>query len=148
MIQGRAEVAMCLSLAATAGESSRVGIRASSVVLLGAWQKIGLPACPAQAVHLTAMGGHHSNMEPCCRRIERYMAHAFDLKLIRGLSARVPRETCVRRVETHQQIGSTNDRALELAALAEAATPLLVIAAEQTAGRGRGANRWWSGPGR
>lgn len=42
---------------------------------------------------------------------------------------------------------STNDRALQLAAQTDLPTPLLVLAEEQTAGRGRGSHRWWSQPG-
>ena len=58
-------------------------------------------------------------------------------------------ETCgvVSQVEFHQRLPSTNDRAVELAARDDIALPLLVIAEEQIAGRGRGANRWWSAPG-
>src|SRR5262245_48689583 len=59
---------------------------------------------------------------------------------------RIRRETLVRQVEFHQEIGSTNTRALELVA-AEHLIPLLVLADRQTAGRGRGKNRWWSGEG-
>lgn len=53
----------------------------------------------------------------------------------------------IRAYEHHPSIGSTNDRALELAAAAELDTPTLIVADEQTAGRGRGANRWWAAPG-
>lgn len=60
---------------------------------------------------------------------------------------RLATESFVRRVEFRRSIASTNDLAMELAAQAEAETPLLVLAEEQTAGRGRGANRWWSSPG-
>lgn len=59
--------------------------------------------------------------------------------------ARVVEETFVRRVEFHRELASTNDLALELHACEE--LPLLVIAEHQTAGRGRGENRWWSGDG-
>lgn len=55
--------------------------------------------------------------------------------------------TFVRGHEHHAEIASTNDRALELCADAELPVPFLVIADHQTAGRGRGANRWWSGDG-
>lgn len=60
---------------------------------------------------------------------------------------RIRRETFVRRVEFHASIGSTNDRAKECAAADSIELPLLVIADRQTAGRGRGTNRWWTGPG-
>lgn len=49
----------------------------------------------------------------------------------------------LRTVEVHQELGSTNDRARELIA-GDAALPALVVAEQQTAGRGRGANRWWT----
>ncbi|MSQ97590.1 MAG: biotin--[acetyl-CoA-carboxylase] ligase [Gemmataceae bacterium] len=60
---------------------------------------------------------------------------------------RLPAETFVRAVEWHDEIGSTSDRAIELATAAKQELPLLVIAGQQTAGRGRGANRWWAAPG-
>ena len=60
---------------------------------------------------------------------------------------RVPAETFVRAVEFHNELPSTNDRALQLAADPLTPTPLLVLAERQTAGRGRGANRWWSSEG-
>lgn len=47
-------------------------------------------------------------------------------------------------VEHHAEIGSTNDRALELCSNASLLVPHLVIADRQTAGRGRSSNRWWS----
>lgn len=51
------------------------------------------------------------------------------------------------RLEFHQSLPSTNDRAAALASEEFLACPALVIAAEQTAGRGRGGNRWWSSGG-
>src|SRR5688572_15119912 len=60
---------------------------------------------------------------------------------------RILAETSARHVESHEELGSTNDRARELAADESLETPLLVIAERQTAGRGRGANRWWAGTG-
>lgn len=71
------------------------------------------------------------------RRVERVV---FSLP-------RIKRATFIRQAELHRSIDSTNDRALELAARADIETPLLVIAETQTAGRGRGANVWWSAPG-
>ena len=50
------------------------------------------------------------------------------------------------RVEHHAALTSTNDHA-RLAAAEPGELPLLVIAEEQTAGRGRGTNRWWTGRG-
>jgi BirA family transcriptional regulator, biotin operon repressor / biotin---[acetyl-CoA-carboxylase] ligase len=67
-------------------------------------------------------------------------AQPFDLDLIRS-------SELVRDVEFHAEIGSTNDRAIELVREAPLDCPFLVLAASQSAGRGRGANRWWSGPG-
>jgi BirA family biotin operon repressor/biotin-[acetyl-CoA-carboxylase] ligase len=49
-----------------------------------------------------------------------------------------------RHVDYHDVLGSTSDRALELAAQADLPLPLLVLAAKQTGGRGRGTNRWWA----
>jgi BirA family transcriptional regulator, biotin operon repressor / biotin---[acetyl-CoA-carboxylase] ligase len=59
---------------------------------------------------------------------------------------RVLAETFVVRAEHHPTLGSTNDRAR--ACVGDGGpTPLLVVADEQTRGRGRGTNRWWTGPG-
>ena len=60
---------------------------------------------------------------------------------------RVASETFVRQIEFHRTLPSTNDLALELAGRAEFDTPLLVLAERQTAGRGRGTNRWWAAEG-
>ena len=60
---------------------------------------------------------------------------------------RIFRETFVARVECHPTLGSTNDRAAERATYDDATLPLLVVADCQTAGRGRGTNRWWTGSG-
>jgi BirA family biotin operon repressor/biotin-[acetyl-CoA-carboxylase] ligase len=60
---------------------------------------------------------------------------------------RLVAETFVEHLDYHEQIGSTNDRALELADSDDARFPLLVLAGSQTAGRGRGTNHWWSGHG-
>jgi BirA family transcriptional regulator, biotin operon repressor / biotin---[acetyl-CoA-carboxylase] ligase len=56
-------------------------------------------------------------------------------------------ETFVAQVQPFLRLESTNDYAKQLAAGNPGALPLLVIAEEQTAGRGRGANRWWTGRG-
>jgi BirA family biotin operon repressor/biotin-[acetyl-CoA-carboxylase] ligase len=55
--------------------------------------------------------------------------------------------TFIRQGEHHSVIGSTNDRARERALEQDLELPLLVLADQQTAGRGRGANRWWTGQG-
>jgi BirA family biotin operon repressor/biotin-[acetyl-CoA-carboxylase] ligase len=62
---------------------------------------------------------------------------------------RLRRETFVARVEHYAVLGSTNDRAKQLACAAPTpeTLPLLIVADRQTGGRGRGSNRWWSGPG-
>jgi len=60
---------------------------------------------------------------------------------------RLRTETFVSRVEYHRTLGSTNDRARQLAEDGNGTLPALVIAEEQSAGRGRGTNRWWTGPG-
>jgi len=60
---------------------------------------------------------------------------------------RLQTETFVRQIDWHRELPSTNDRALELAVSENIETPLLVLTGCQTAGRGRGANRWWSSPG-
>lgn len=57
------------------------------------------------------------------------------------------RRALVRHIDWHESLPSTNDRALELAAIPEVEMPCLIAAGRQTAGRGRGANRWWSAPG-
>jgi BirA family transcriptional regulator, biotin operon repressor / biotin---[acetyl-CoA-carboxylase] ligase len=57
-------------------------------------------------------------------------------------------ESFVERVEYHEELDSTNSRALQMAR-DEASLPgvTLILTKHQTAGRGRGENRWWSGPG-
>lgn len=59
----------------------------------------------------------------------------------------LPADTFVARVEHHAILDSTNDRAKQCAAGGPGPLPLLIVADEQTAGRGRGANRWWTGRG-
>ena len=56
--------------------------------------------------------------------------------------------TFLQRVVHFAETDSTNTRAVELLATGEpVATPCLVYAENQCAGRGRGANRWWSASG-
>ncbi|TWT48629.1 biotin--[acetyl-CoA-carboxylase] ligase [Botrimarina hoheduenensis] len=65
----------------------------------------------------------------------------FDLK-------RISECALLASLEHHAQIGSTNDRAKQLAAAPSATElPMLILADTQTAGRGRGENRWQSAPG-
>lgn len=61
--------------------------------------------------------------------------------------ARVSAAGLVAHVDYHESLGSTSDRALELAAAGELPLPLLVLTERQTGGRGRGTNRWWSAEG-
>ncbi len=56
-------------------------------------------------------------------------------------------ETFVRELDFHWELESTNSHALRQADRAEVETPLLVICEQQTGGRGRGTNRWWSASG-
>jgi BirA family biotin operon repressor/biotin-[acetyl-CoA-carboxylase] ligase len=56
----------------------------------------------------------------------------------------IRRKTFIRHVEIHNTLGSTNDRASELARDRDIQLPALVAARQQTAGRGRGSNTWWS----
>jgi len=56
--------------------------------------------------------------------------------------------TFLQSVQHFDETDSTNGQAIKLLAVnQEVATPCLVYAESQTAGRGRGANRWWSQPG-
>lgn len=55
-------------------------------------------------------------------------------------------QTFLAHVEHHSVLDSTQNRARELAE-AHAASPALVVADKQTAGRGRADNRWWTGEG-
>lgn len=57
---------------------------------------------------------------------------------------RISAETFVEEIDFHLEIGSTNDRAMDLAGERVSRSPLLVLTELQTAGRGRGANRWWA----
>lgn len=59
---------------------------------------------------------------------------------------RVVSESFVAAAEYHDVLGSTNDYARQRAGRAEAELPLLIVAGRQTAGRGRGGHRWWTGP--
>jgi BirA family biotin operon repressor/biotin-[acetyl-CoA-carboxylase] ligase len=61
--------------------------------------------------------------------------------------SRILRETFVRDVDYSPVVDSTNNLAAERAKSGKAKMPLLILADRQTAGRGRGTNRWWTGPG-
>jgi BirA family biotin operon repressor/biotin-[acetyl-CoA-carboxylase] ligase len=60
---------------------------------------------------------------------------------------RLLRTGLVSHVDWHETIGSTSDRALELAARDDVPLPLVVVAERQSRGRGRGANQWWASSG-
>ncbi len=64
----------------------------------------------------------------------------FDLK-------RIVAETWVQQVQYHESVDSTNTTALAAGLQENLDTPLLVLAAQQTAGRGRGSHQWWSATG-
>jgi BirA family biotin operon repressor/biotin-[acetyl-CoA-carboxylase] ligase len=54
----------------------------------------------------------------------------------------------IQTFEYHEEISSTHDRVRELLAQpVKPPLPCLVVAKRQTAGRGRGNKRWWSGEG-
>lgn len=61
--------------------------------------------------------------------------------------ARLSAHRLLAHVDYRTSLPSTNDRALRLAAEGNVPTPALALAGRQTAGRGRGANRWWSADG-
>lgn len=67
-------------------------------------------------------------------------AAAFD-------ASRILAATRVQHVECHQELASTNDRAIELARRGESCLPLLILTQRQTRGRGRGDHHWWSDQG-
>ena len=62
-------------------------------------------------------------------------------------SSAIVRETFIRHVEFHPRLESTNLTALQLLAPLIQSGPSLVLTAEQTAGRGRKGNIWWSSAG-
>jgi BirA family biotin operon repressor/biotin-[acetyl-CoA-carboxylase] ligase len=61
--------------------------------------------------------------------------------------ARIPSDSFVARVEHYAALPSTQMRAREAAANPFETLPLMVVADEQTAGRGREGNSWWTGVG-
>ncbi len=60
---------------------------------------------------------------------------------------RIVEETFIERIDYQETLESTNNRSHELADLPANQFPLLVWSEFQTAGRGRGSNRWWSSRG-
>ena len=67
-------------------------------------------------------------------------ATGFDLE-------RIIADTFVEQVQYHETIDSTSTAALATSGQADLQLPLLVLAGQQTAGRGRGSNTWWSATG-
>jgi BirA family biotin operon repressor/biotin-[acetyl-CoA-carboxylase] ligase len=68
------------------------------------------------------------------------MTRPFDI-------ARLLRETSLQHIEYHPTLESTSTLAAELLEPLLQCAPSLVLTAEQTAGRGRKGNAWWSGAG-
>jgi BirA family biotin operon repressor/biotin-[acetyl-CoA-carboxylase] ligase len=58
--------------------------------------------------------------------------------------ARIRASGLLRQLEFRDEIDSTNDLAIALLKESALETPALVLAERQTAGRGRGTNRWWA----
>lgn len=56
-------------------------------------------------------------------------------------------QTFLAQAEHHELLDSTQTRARQLVETGEAQLPALVVADRQSAGRGRGSNRWWTGEG-
>jgi BirA family biotin operon repressor/biotin-[acetyl-CoA-carboxylase] ligase len=76
----------------------------------------------------------------------RLASAVYEGPLVFDLS-RLAAASFVRRLDVHDSLGSTSDRALALAANDEGPLPLLVLVERQTAGRGRGMNRWLAAEG-
>jgi BirA family biotin operon repressor/biotin-[acetyl-CoA-carboxylase] ligase len=72
--------------------------------------------------------------------MNRSVSRSFDV-------GRVIHETTVRHVEYHETLASTSATAVELLGPLLDNSPALVLASEQTAGRGRKGNLWWSSTG-
>ncbi len=60
---------------------------------------------------------------------------------------RILADTFVKAIRYHESVDSTNNAAQIDCQSDELTTPWLVVARQQTAGRGRGSNTWWSAPG-
>lgn len=60
---------------------------------------------------------------------------------------RISKETFIESVDYHPILSSTNDYAIKLADGPIDGLPRLVLVDQQTAGRGRGSNQWWSSSG-
>jgi BirA family biotin operon repressor/biotin-[acetyl-CoA-carboxylase] ligase len=55
--------------------------------------------------------------------------------------------TFIRHIELHETLGSTNERAAELAREPSIELPALIATRLQTAGKGRGRHKWWAAEG-
>ncbi|MCA9262104.1 MAG: biotin--[acetyl-CoA-carboxylase] ligase [Planctomycetales bacterium] len=55
--------------------------------------------------------------------------------------------TFIQAVDYHDTVASTNNLALQTAARYDGPLPLLIVTEQQTGGRGRGSNTWWSSQG-
>ncbi len=64
--------------------------------------------------------------------------------MLSALRAQIP---WLKHLEWHEQLGSTQDHARELVQAGTLPVPFLIGADLQTAGRGRGKHRWWTGAG-
>jgi len=77
-----------------------------------------------------------------CRQLEQFTPEVLQ---------RLRTDTFVSRVEMAERVGSTSDWALSAVRETESDQPddypRLFLCERQTAGRGRGGNRWWSGEG-
>lgn len=61
--------------------------------------------------------------------------------------AAITADSGIAALEYQPEVASTNDWALQLASDEQRQWPLLVLTAQQTGGRGRGSNQWWSARG-
>ena len=74
------------------------------------------------------------------------MTDSFNSFAPKDLS-RITSDSFVASIQFHERLASTNDQGLLLAAKDDLPTPLLILAQEQTQGRGRGNNPWRTRPG-
>src|SRR3982751_6780670 len=81
-----------------------------------------------------------SSSMPDPRRATRVSPLRFDLRRLRASLKPF-------RLHWFPTLRSTNDHAAELRRRGELYAPAIVVTGRQTAGRGRGAHVWWSGPG-
>ena len=76
----------------------------------------------------------------------KFRSHAFDAaNLVPRSSLLVP--ASIRHVEIHDELPSTNDRAIQLTLFAALETPALIVARRKLAGRGHGTHQSWSADG-